>query len=171
MIKDSISREWQRYHAIHHAAFEFYDLQLRYPASAQRLTEGSLHQSPESTYQFRNGDSFSDVFDGIFSGPGLAPEQTQENEDWHRHVRAVIACLSKIYAAGFICDPKTPLDAELENVADRALGTIVGQVWRSLARVSHHHYNDNVFQKVDELVRQNQEFERSISVETESTNA
>lgn len=164
---------WQRHVAIDGALLAYYDLALRFPAAAGMAASGKVNHRPDTDYEFTDGDSFSDILEGIFGGTELSPEQEAENAAWRSYMKAAIAIISQIYFAATFEDKVIARHDATQKHRDQSIATIVGELWRSFDGRSWHHYfaDDDLVNLVGDLVTRQQELHAWISEPVEQSNA
>ena len=174
MMDSNNSVYWQRHVAIERALLSYYDLEMRYPSVAQMVVSRKINERT-NTYEFREGDDFKSMIDGIFGEP-LADEAEAENEAWRNMMRAIASIISQIFHASrdavISGRNTTPELRSLQEHGDAAIATIVGRSWRSLDAVKFHFWDNDLKDQVARLVDSNAVIDAEIdSISSEAEEA
>lgn len=135
---------WQRRQAIDKVMAQYFSYRLQFPNVVRMIESGKINERPKSDYEFKEGDSFGEVFGALFGGPGLSDVEEAENEAWRNLTKLHIAQISRIYGVSRLDIPKRRSEtfelSDLVGHADQSIATIVGRSWRSLDYFIEHYF-------------------------------
>jgi hypothetical protein len=157
---------WLRRQSIDQVMVAYRQAQIDYPSASKMVESGDIHQQPGTGYEFKEGDSISDMFDGVFDSDPLDPVSEAANNEWRNLVLTQIAQISRIFWASRLTNPIDELNMiaaqNLKHYGDQSIATIVCSGWRSLDHFVEHYFppeqEESLVQHVKKLIKQQKKF-------------
>jgi hypothetical protein len=167
-LKQQVSHSlWLRRQSIDEVMISYRQSQIDFPNASKMVESGEIHHRPGTRYEFKEGDSISDVFDGVFGGGPLDPVSEAAINEWRNLALSQIAQISKIfwssrYLGIFEGELNNAAVRDLKHYADQSIATIVGSGWRSLDRFTKHYFppelEGSLVEHVNDLFKQQKKF-------------
>ena len=158
---------WQRHYVIEQTATAFYELELKYPLVAERARSGAINRGQNTSYAFREGDTLSDIFNGVFGDEPLIPELEAENQAWRDFVKAMCGLAGQIfYASRSNIEPAKNQNSDIQALCAHGEATIaklVSPYWKSLAIYGKYWlYDEDLRALIESVVERQSELNASL---------